>query len=331
MAGGLTASVATILGYFSVRAYGAKGDNATDDTAAIQAAVNACAAAGGGVVYFPAGRYYVHGSIALPVLTGASGQPQIGLTLKGAWTPPTCLWGSSALASPPSSGASFIRTDLLSGNLFNVASPPTGAIIYEATAYSAIHVFVEDLNFESYYSPGIVVLNLGQAACATIRRVSVVGYSYYDTRQPLNPAATGLIMPVNGNAAICRVEDYTCIGYYTGLQMTEHLTASGQLFFVACHDAMVFPAQDHAVALQMVCVQDCLNAFTFTTKSAYNSTRFICQAYSYERHTDDWTAGGYEINDPNNYAKGVLWYADNNGTTFAKNGGTGVTCNNLGA
>ena len=38
---------------FNVVAFGAKGDGATDDTAAIQAAINACVAAGGGTVYFP--------------------------------------------------------------------------------------------------------------------------------------------------------------------------------------------------------------------------------------------------------------------------------------
>lgn len=42
---------------FNVKAYGAVGDGVTDDTAAIQAAINACAAAGGGVVFVPTGTY----------------------------------------------------------------------------------------------------------------------------------------------------------------------------------------------------------------------------------------------------------------------------------
>jgi hypothetical protein len=41
----------------NVNSYGAKGDGITNDTAAIQAAIDACAAAGGGIVWFPLGRY----------------------------------------------------------------------------------------------------------------------------------------------------------------------------------------------------------------------------------------------------------------------------------
>jgi polygalacturonase len=42
---------------FNVRKYGAKGDGRTLDTNAIQKAINAASAAGGGTVYFPKGRY----------------------------------------------------------------------------------------------------------------------------------------------------------------------------------------------------------------------------------------------------------------------------------
>jgi polygalacturonase len=43
--------------FYNVRDHGAAGDGATLDTAALQAAIDACAAAGGGTVVFPAGRY----------------------------------------------------------------------------------------------------------------------------------------------------------------------------------------------------------------------------------------------------------------------------------
>lgn len=49
----------------SVKQFGAVGDGVTDDTAAIQAAIDATAAAGGGKVFIPAGVYIISASITL--------------------------------------------------------------------------------------------------------------------------------------------------------------------------------------------------------------------------------------------------------------------------
>jgi hypothetical protein len=46
--------------------YNAKGDGNTDDSGAIQAAINACDAAGGGTVYFPIGNYRVANHVQTP-------------------------------------------------------------------------------------------------------------------------------------------------------------------------------------------------------------------------------------------------------------------------
>lgn len=58
----------------SVNSFGAKGDGATDDTAAIQQAITAAAAAGGGSVVFNVARYFTTGTFVVPqgvVLCGA--------------------------------------------------------------------------------------------------------------------------------------------------------------------------------------------------------------------------------------------------------------------
>jgi parallel beta-helix repeat protein len=50
-------------GSFNVRNYGAKGDGTVNDRPAIQRAVDACAAAGGGTVYLPAGTYFLDSGV----------------------------------------------------------------------------------------------------------------------------------------------------------------------------------------------------------------------------------------------------------------------------
>lgn len=68
-----TGTTNPVLDWLSVKDFGAQGDGVTDDTAALQAAVDAASTAGGGTLYIPAGRY-----ILTDALTWASGVNAVG-------------------------------------------------------------------------------------------------------------------------------------------------------------------------------------------------------------------------------------------------------------
>jgi hypothetical protein len=73
----------TAITAYNVRDYGAKGDGATEDQVAVQNAINAANAAGGGIVYFPPGTYLVRSpsyETPLPALS----IPGSRITLRGA-------------------------------------------------------------------------------------------------------------------------------------------------------------------------------------------------------------------------------------------------------
>lgn len=78
--------------------FGAKGDGVTDDTAAIQAAIDAAGDAGGGEVYFPAGVYGVSSDILVPTMVslrgaGSRSSEAAGVTIKwvGSGNPTTAV------------------------------------------------------------------------------------------------------------------------------------------------------------------------------------------------------------------------------------------------
>src|SRR5512139_1289925 len=62
--------------FFNVRDYGVVGDGQTLDSPAIQSAIDACTALGGGTVFLPAGQYltgslFLHNNISLHLDSGA--------------------------------------------------------------------------------------------------------------------------------------------------------------------------------------------------------------------------------------------------------------------
>jgi hypothetical protein len=61
---------------FDVRKLGATGNGTTDDTAAVETALKQAEAAGGGIVYFPRGRYLLKRPLTIPVKTVLRGEGQ---------------------------------------------------------------------------------------------------------------------------------------------------------------------------------------------------------------------------------------------------------------
>jgi len=77
--GALAQEVRPVMSPVDVRSFGAKGDRQTDDTAAFQRALDAAAAASGGVVEAGVGAYLIKGHLDIPD----------NVTLNGVWTTPT--------------------------------------------------------------------------------------------------------------------------------------------------------------------------------------------------------------------------------------------------
>lgn len=93
-------------GAIDVRSYGAVGDNATDNTSAIQAAIDAAYTAGGQPVYFPPG-IYISGALTL----------QYRVSLIGSSRQPGSIASGSVLKLKPGANAPLITTDQTHGSI----------------------------------------------------------------------------------------------------------------------------------------------------------------------------------------------------------------------
>ncbi|MFE7128966.1 glycosyl hydrolase family 28-related protein [Streptomyces sp. NPDC057617] len=80
------AAAGSVRDWLNVRDYGAQGDNTTDDTAAIQAALAACQM--GGIVYLPAGAYRTSAPLTIPPAVTLMGTHSNLMTVPNLTDPP---------------------------------------------------------------------------------------------------------------------------------------------------------------------------------------------------------------------------------------------------
>ncbi len=116
---------------FNLSDFGAVGNGVTDDGPALQAALDAVIAAGGGTLLVPAGRF----AIITPVVATASG-PNISLEIRGV--------ESSTVVPPPTASGDILSRGL---DLTSEFAPKTGAQQIAILVQGLSHFLIQDICF----------------------------------------------------------------------------------------------------------------------------------------------------------------------------------------
>jgi hypothetical protein len=170
----------------NVRKFNATGDGVTDDRPAIQMAIDATIAAGGGVVFFPAGDYVV-GKTPLPAAQASFFIDRVTVPLVFAGEGATSIIRMAPGPLGPGENWAMFRVFasenisfhhlLLHGNRRNLTPPPEGTQIHCMLLEQAVDVMVQNVEFREAVDGGIRVEGeLGSES----RRLTIVENLFVD-------------------------------------------------------------------------------------------------------------------------------------------------------
>ncbi len=316
------------LDWFDVTAYGATGDGTTNDTAAVQAAIDACGTAGGGTVWFPAGVYLIsgalrdtgafNGQLLLPGVSTTS--PQVTISFRGPNRPPFAYHGTAigsqyAIIKSSLTGASGTASVISGGN----------------SGQNNIEVVVQDLVCLAPDNPTFTFWNLattqgGKRDGLFISTTSVLAAS--GISQPSHSNAYGIKLPGTANSNLL-AEDVICVyGFYTGVLVGE-LT---QAYFITSLTmvGIEIPTTPHSAGLIRHQMTASPIGIKFTGGANYLDIWYDaehCNPSAGGAYNPGWAVTTYDVDDPSNYFHGhIEWFGVQAGVgpdhLFTINGGT---------
>ena len=157
---------------FAVTDFGAKGDGKTDDAVAIQRAIDACTAEGGGSVTFAAGKTFLSGPLHLKSNVDMHLEPNSVLLAN----PDESIYKESAFRANEGEGMMWLSGQ----DLRNVSITGTGRIDGNAVAFMGAEL---DDSFElkpvTTFDPRPHVLTLINAKNVKIQGVTIANSAYW--------------------------------------------------------------------------------------------------------------------------------------------------------
>jgi hypothetical protein len=329
--------------------YNAVGDGVTDNTTALQTAINSLSAIGGGKIYFPPGTYLIGGAlqetsgrnaqILLPIVSQTS--PPVTIELIGALAAPTQFYYTETI---PATAYSIIKSTLTggTGTAAFIAGKESGTDLWDN-----VQLVVRDLVFQAPPNPSFTVFNCFDTMGPEFQNVLIhAGSLNLNTiTQPTHTNAVAIKLAPSSHAAGQLVDGVDVFGFYTGLQDGE--LAENHINMWGCVQGVLVPFNYHLSTYRHLGLFHCTRGMVpagvgYTGIPGDDGTHYLRVVGCAIEHSNSgagfgqaWQDRVYDVDDPTNLLKGdIKWLsilaASGNDHSFTKNGGTGLLTSEIG-
>jgi hypothetical protein len=279
--------------------YNATGDGVTDDSAAIQSALDAVAALGGGRVFFPRGTYLCNGDFdpdtnSILKIPFNSNDSAIGGNLRT-----IALLGET---QPQGAGAIIKSTKTGTGTVPSIlaAGPYAGTGILSDFQFNFTETYLQNLTFRVPDDPSIGAVRLDVAIRAHLEDVWVQAGSM--GTQPTH-GTVGVWMPNSQNGAgVISCDRVFSGGFDTAFRVGEHFRSSN-IFAFRCITGIEFLPANFPSLVDILLYQ-CVSDIRF---SGHHSVQVFLDT-EHARSDAGWMAPGIAIVDPSNFGRGDIRY-----------------------
>lgn len=302
----------TNLGWFHVEAYGAVHNGVTDDTDSIQAAINACNAAGGGTIYFPKGIYVIAGAaqspsgaqLVIPHNAHADSATNTHIKLLGEIAP---NFFSNPLSGglPPNTGVIFKSTFGSAVNIISSASVYTNYL-----GFNFSHLEIENITIRvksksgatniAPMATGIYAYNL---AYLTLLNVRVDTES--ENSLTVLPAVTakGIVCPFTDNFVFVHLDKVLVYGFYTGIELYESASLA-DVFVDCCYNGIELKGSTHATYVSRSFISRCRTSVRVSGTASF----YINAGLEANKTDNTWNKNVYDLEETIIGSLGTLIY-----------------------
>lgn len=326
----VSASQVTLTASASTTVTGKKVDWGTDDTSAIQNAINACISGGGGTLYFPNGIYIINGALytggtnpnsQLYFPSSSMVQTRVSINLLGESN--VTMAGTYISGEITTSGVilqSTLIASEVSGTTPSILSTLTSATVANGSTYNENwnYISMQNMGFRTYTNGGqthkMGAVNLGSAAKVSSRNCSFLAdYSVDSMASPSGSSTFGFIVCAGNDWAPNVIEENYAGGFEFGFAFGEHTTVDS-IYSIGNYYGAAFFTGQYAITGKIL-THACVSQLYFQGVSTLLGVPSIANRVNVDIFLEAeqvgtalwWGATTFHT-DTNNYAYGKISY-----------------------